>query len=698
MKNKKGFTLIELLGVIVLLAVIALIAFLVVDGNLRSSKEEMREIQFETIELAAKNWASDHLYVLPENVGKYSLVSLGTLKIGGYLDVNILDPITKKCFPNDAEVKITKFSDNYVYTLQDKDSINYGYNCSNYEINKDDDEIITNDNVPVIRVDASTNTIKNGEEVTFIITSTEKNIDTSKIKLKHEYLEDTNGNESRFSVFNNLVTPTAYGYELTITVVGGDIEENIWLEIEAGAVTNANSGISNIKVESNKVLVDNVGPKVILRLARTWCNSGLCSNDFLSSNDYYNMSWRDVSGISKQYNASYNVVMEIDDGTDYFEVRRTNVTGGSKLTINNIENLNVASGSDEYVNLLKEIYGENIYLNSLFYDNFPELGEPSFISISDNKYMEYIYQNGTYIYEFCDANGNCSESIELGDITEYDSGNPSKKVINEEDVEVTCKGTCSIKITNKYNDDYRPVVNKTGDTSVLLKDYWRDPVVNNSVSSGISYSSAFIASSNINDVAYLNLIIWHYLEKNLNWSFVENELINQGFTVFKGNENEDVRISSLISSAANNLASKGSCGTHYLWLVGIDNAKNINYDNIEIQLSMCSSYQEPVLPVEPSLYDSTGSQCDIICQMARNSIKWNQNKEELNAKSSNPNYGEGWHSTSQEAWNLRIEQELLHKTNESLCELEPTCHSYSPSEGVWYNETGSPLYTVDDYK
>ena len=89
MKKKKGFTLIELLGVLILLAVIALITFPIIDKVLSNAKNEAYERQKDSIIEAAR------MYVTINGVYSTSTkqLSFQTLIDSGYLkEGEILDP------------------------------------------------------------------------------------------------------------------------------------------------------------------------------------------------------------------------------------------------------------------------------------------------------------------------------------------------------------------------------------------------------------------------------------------------------------------------------------------------------------------------------------------------------------------------------------------------------------------------------
>lgn len=112
---KKGFTLIELLGVITLLGLLSLIVVPVVDKLIKDSEDELYQTQIKNIEAAAKNWASENIFSLPENVGEYVDKSICDLEKNGFLDVDIKNPKTNELFYKDSYVRITKTDYGYDY-------------------------------------------------------------------------------------------------------------------------------------------------------------------------------------------------------------------------------------------------------------------------------------------------------------------------------------------------------------------------------------------------------------------------------------------------------------------------------------------------------------------------------------------------------------------------------------------------------
>ena len=91
---KKGFTLAELLGVITILAVIAVIVFPLVNKTIKQNKEKLYNSQLEEIKSGAEKWAYANIEMLPVNDGETITVTLFELKKGGFLTLDIRNPIT----------------------------------------------------------------------------------------------------------------------------------------------------------------------------------------------------------------------------------------------------------------------------------------------------------------------------------------------------------------------------------------------------------------------------------------------------------------------------------------------------------------------------------------------------------------------------------------------------------------------------
>lgn len=107
----------ELLAVIVLLGLIALIASPAITGIIKQSKDSLSDSQKKSIEMSAKNWATDNMAKLPED-GKCIIVKLSTLQSGGYADLEIKNPKTGKVMDSsNTVVRITRDNKQLIYEV-----------------------------------------------------------------------------------------------------------------------------------------------------------------------------------------------------------------------------------------------------------------------------------------------------------------------------------------------------------------------------------------------------------------------------------------------------------------------------------------------------------------------------------------------------------------------------------------------------
>lgn len=134
--NKKGFTLAELLGVIVLLGILATVAFPPLLNQLNKSKEKLSGATLKVLGTAAEQYIDDHSSSYPIKDGKTYCISLETLVNYNYLKSPIMDASTGEEISekdNYIKFKINKFND-YDYELTT--------NCS------EDSSIVSKDTLP----------------------------------------------------------------------------------------------------------------------------------------------------------------------------------------------------------------------------------------------------------------------------------------------------------------------------------------------------------------------------------------------------------------------------------------------------------------------------------------------------------------------------------------------------------------------
>ena len=116
--KKQGFTLVEILAVITLLGIMALLIIPAIEGIIRGTEEDAYNTQIESMKLSLKNWGAENVFKLPSNDGEFVEVTLGDLKLAGYVPVEFKDPRDDKCFSNSIVLRITREKSNYDYSIQ----------------------------------------------------------------------------------------------------------------------------------------------------------------------------------------------------------------------------------------------------------------------------------------------------------------------------------------------------------------------------------------------------------------------------------------------------------------------------------------------------------------------------------------------------------------------------------------------------
>lgn len=131
MKNK-GFTLVEILAVIIILGALVLIIVPNIDNMLDSSKNKGYNLQIQLMEDALKNWSAENAFKIPNVNGQSKTITLGELKLEGFIDVDVRNPKTGECFANDIVLEVRMEKNNLIYEV-DESTIGF-YNADVCEV------------------------------------------------------------------------------------------------------------------------------------------------------------------------------------------------------------------------------------------------------------------------------------------------------------------------------------------------------------------------------------------------------------------------------------------------------------------------------------------------------------------------------------------------------------------------------------
>ena len=91
----------------------------------------MYVVQINNIKSGLKNWATDNTNILPSEDMQQVSLTLGQLKLEGYVEMKIKNPKNNKCFGNDMILTITRNKKNYIYEVHD-DTDTETDECSEY--------------------------------------------------------------------------------------------------------------------------------------------------------------------------------------------------------------------------------------------------------------------------------------------------------------------------------------------------------------------------------------------------------------------------------------------------------------------------------------------------------------------------------------------------------------------------------------
>ena len=114
---KKGFTLVELLAIIIILGIIALITFPIVNNSIKNSKQVALERTIDSIEEAAHNYSIENDL---EHSTEENMITLDELKNYGFLNKEIINPITNKEMIGCVLYKWDKINQQFIFNYEEK--------------------------------------------------------------------------------------------------------------------------------------------------------------------------------------------------------------------------------------------------------------------------------------------------------------------------------------------------------------------------------------------------------------------------------------------------------------------------------------------------------------------------------------------------------------------------------------------------
>ncbi len=254
----KGFTLVELMGVIIILGIILLIATPSINKILKGSKNDLYNAQINGIKEGLKNWAVDNNKLLPIKENESIVLTLGQLKIGGYIESKLINPKNNKCFGNDMLLTITRYQKNYIYEVNEDTGV---------ETDKCDDYIkpymiLKGDNITYVELNGTYEekgviaTSGSGEDITSSVTTkitgSENLIDTSKLGNKYtiEYTvtsDDTTVSMNRTVIIRDTEKPVLNVPDnITLNIIDKTFDP-----LEGVTVTDNSGENISVKVKSN---------------------------------------------------------------------------------------------------------------------------------------------------------------------------------------------------------------------------------------------------------------------------------------------------------------------------------------------------------------------------------------------------------------------------------------------------------------
>ena len=299
MKNKKGFTLIEMIGVVIIIGIIAIIAFNTFTGNLKEFRDDYYTDLERTLAESGKEFFNDNRRFRPDSVFSAQKVTLDVLVAKNYIS-EVEDYDGNSCRNDSYVIIIKEGKDDYTYhsclvcsednfdntddslcdpSWFDPSTISYGlgtlptlYIYKGTSRDKLREQLTLP--ISIIKKDASGNILKEirGDGIDDVPTILPKNIDVvdpNKVgtyKVEYEYIDAANEKQQKTTnviVYENDAPRTNITYENIVardldgnpsiesgTYLSGKWVQKITLNLTANALTDPESKV--VKYQWNK--------------------------------------------------------------------------------------------------------------------------------------------------------------------------------------------------------------------------------------------------------------------------------------------------------------------------------------------------------------------------------------------------------------------------------------------------------------
>ena len=136
---RNGFTLAELLGVIVVLSILGLVAFISIDNSIKKSRYNSCLVQEENLIEGAKMVLTEYPELIPDSGNTTINIPVSVLENGGtvnsinidsgYIDDDLVNPMTDQPYSSGVSVKVTingkKQSFDVIYSNNDESCLDF---------------------------------------------------------------------------------------------------------------------------------------------------------------------------------------------------------------------------------------------------------------------------------------------------------------------------------------------------------------------------------------------------------------------------------------------------------------------------------------------------------------------------------------------------------------------------------------------